>query len=332
MSKKTKLYLFSLFTLFLLLSIPFTNALAVESGSIEIKNVSIDANNIMTIETNVSVSGNTEYYEAVADLCDGEYGYFMKGSGLIPNGSQSDIAINIAPEDYYGNDLSYLKTGNYYIHCYIYHYYDYGDYSVCEDKIGNDAILCKRLIYENGKITLLDYSCDEYGHIYDDYGWKKTKSATVLQEGEKVRPCMNCGEFQTKVIPKLKASISLSSTSKTIKKGNSSKITVRMKTGDAIKSITSSNTGIASAKKVSSKAINITAKKPGTSKVTITLKSGKKATCSVKVVDPMLQTVYITKSGNCYHRGSCPTLRSKISIKRGDAIAKGYRACKDCRP
>lgn len=45
------------------------------------------------------------------------------------------------------------------------------------------------------------------------------------------------------------------------------------------------------------------------------------------------QTVYITKTGAKFHLGSCRYLRqSKISIKRGDAIAQGYDPCKVCRP
>lgn len=45
------------------------------------------------------------------------------------------------------------------------------------------------------------------------------------------------------------------------------------------------------------------------------------------------QTVYITKTGAKFHLGSCHHLRrSKIAIKRSEAIAQGYEACKVCRP
>lgn len=44
-------------------------------------------------------------------------------------------------------------------------------------------------------------------------------------------------------------------------------------------------------------------------------------------------TVYITKTGTKYHRGSCRYLRqSKIKISRSQAIAQGYKACKVCKP
>lgn len=44
-------------------------------------------------------------------------------------------------------------------------------------------------------------------------------------------------------------------------------------------------------------------------------------------------TVYITNTGEKYHRGTCRYLRySKYSISKSDAIAQGYTACKVCRP
>ena len=45
------------------------------------------------------------------------------------------------------------------------------------------------------------------------------------------------------------------------------------------------------------------------------------------------QTVYITKTGKKYHKGSCRYLRSsKISISLEDAKAKGYTPCSVCKP
>ncbi len=44
-------------------------------------------------------------------------------------------------------------------------------------------------------------------------------------------------------------------------------------------------------------------------------------------------TVYITRTGECYHRGDCRYLHSsKIPILKSKAIAQGYRPCKVCRP
>ena len=43
--------------------------------------------------------------------------------------------------------------------------------------------------------------------------------------------------------------------------------------------------------------------------------------------------VYITRTGERYHRGSCRYLsQSKIPIERQEAIARGYTPCKVCRP
>ncbi|MCQ4635945.1 hypothetical protein NE619_04335 [Anaerovorax odorimutans] len=45
------------------------------------------------------------------------------------------------------------------------------------------------------------------------------------------------------------------------------------------------------------------------------------------------KTVYITKTGSKFHRGSCRYLsRSKIAISRSEAVAQGYDPCKVCRP
>ena len=43
------------------------------------------------------------------------------------------------------------------------------------------------------------------------------------------------------------------------------------------------------------------------------------------------QTVYITKTGSCYHKISCSYLRySCISIDLSDAKSRGYRPCSRC--
>jgi hypothetical protein len=43
--------------------------------------------------------------------------------------------------------------------------------------------------------------------------------------------------------------------------------------------------------------------------------------------------VYITKTGAKYHRAGCRSLaKSSIPIKLRDAVAKGYGACKVCKP
>ena len=43
--------------------------------------------------------------------------------------------------------------------------------------------------------------------------------------------------------------------------------------------------------------------------------------------------VYITRTGECYHRGSCRYLaKSKYEITLEEAVVRGYRACKVCEP
>jgi hypothetical protein len=45
------------------------------------------------------------------------------------------------------------------------------------------------------------------------------------------------------------------------------------------------------------------------------------------------QTVYVTNTGEKYHRGTCRYLaKSKIAIELSDAINQGYEACKVCQP
>ncbi len=49
--------------------------------------------------------------------------------------------------------------------------------------------------------------------------------------------------------------------------------------------------------------------------------------------DPKAFTVYVTRTGKKYHRDGCRYLAaSKSAISLKDAKAKGYTACKVCRP
>lgn len=51
-------------------------------------------------------------------------------------------------------------------------------------------------------------------------------------------------------------------------------------------------------------------------------------TCSI-----LSQTVYVTKTGEKYHRKECQYLRnSSRSIDLKDAVAVGYEPCKVCKP
>lgn len=64
--------------------------------------------------------------------------------------------------------------------------------------------------------------------------------------------------------------------------------------------------------------------------------SSSSATTSPKPADSTTDTsatVYVTKTGDKYHRSSCSYLRnSKISISKNNAISQGYTACSRCNP
>ncbi len=45
------------------------------------------------------------------------------------------------------------------------------------------------------------------------------------------------------------------------------------------------------------------------------------------------EIVYVTKTGDKYHRSNCRYLsNSKISIEKDEAIKQGYTACSVCKP
>ena len=54
---------------------------------------------------------------------------------------------------------------------------------------------------------------------------------------------------------------------------------------------------------------------------------------AVAFAAPADTIVYITRTGEKYHTGSCQYLsRSKIEITLGSAVARGYGACSRCKP
>lgn len=57
------------------------------------------------------------------------------------------------------------------------------------------------------------------------------------------------------------------------------------------------------------------------------------ANTATPATDPIETTVYITRTGEKYHRGSCRYLRqSKIPISLTGAKRQGYTACSVCQP
>lgn len=119
-------------------------------------------------------------------------------------------------------------------------------------------------------------------HTYGKY--VVIKEATALETGLKEKTCSCCGATKQATIKKLKATITLSAKSKSIKKGKTYTLKISgLATGDAVKSVKSSKTSVAKVKKVKKNQYKITGVKKGTATITVTLKSGKKATCKVTV-------------------------------------------------
>lgn len=55
--------------------------------------------------------------------------------------------------------------------------------------------------------------------------------------------------------------------------------------------------------------------------------------CGMAFADNRETTVYITRTGKCYHTGSCSSLRqSKIEVTLEYAVSKGYSRCDKCHP
>ena len=172
---------------------------------------------------------------------------------------------------------------------------------------------------------------------HDWQEWEVTKKATVFKGGTKSRECWDCGEVQTKATSKIEPFAKFKKKTYSVAKGKTLKLSSQVKkgNGDSVKKWKVSNKKIAT---ISSSG-KIKARKTGKVKVTMILKSGKKATCTVKVTKPKKAKkssgggkVYWTPSGKVYHVSkSCPTLsRSKV-IKSGTKSQSGKsRCCKVC--
>lgn len=129
------------------------------------------------------------------------------------------------------------------------------------------------------------------------------------------------------------SSIRLNTKSKTLKEKQTYKLTIL----GSNKKVTwnSSNKKIATV----SKNGKVTAKKKGTAIITAKI-GNKKYKCKITVKNNSKSsnysnslTVYITNTGEKYHRYGCRYLRkSCISISKSSAISRGYSACKICKP
>ena len=130
-----------------------------------------------------------------------------------------------------------------------------------------------------------------------------------------------------------------------VKKGKNLdlRLKIKLSEGNTVKKWKSSNPKIA---KINSRG-KLVAKKAGTVKITVITKTGKKATCKVKVKATKSSkssksssgssnysdgTVYWTSGGSVYHTtDSCPTLGRSKNIQSGTVAESGKsRACKVC--
>lgn len=171
-----------------------------------------------------------------------------------------------------------------------------------------------------------DASCS---HQWGD--WNIKKNATISKKGKQSHECLLCGKVETKNISKLKPFVKFPNKKIEVRKSQKLKLKVNYAKGDSIKKWKTSNKKVVTV----SKSGKITAKKKGTAKITITMKSGKRATCTVKVITKKKpsssnsdnsvntdsndnSTVYWVTNGDVYHStNECASLKRSTSISSG---------------
>lgn len=155
--------------------------------------------------------------------------------------------------------------------------------------------------YKDCSCVKVGYSGDEYcsdcgafiskGFHFGPYPhewsskWKITKQPTALATGKKQTYCVECNKKKEQSIAKLKPTIKLSATKKTIKRKKTYTLTIsKLAKADYVKSVTVNNKKLATVKKTGKNKYKITAKnKKGKVTITVTLASKKKATCQITV-------------------------------------------------
>lgn len=111
-----------------------------------------------------------------------------------------------------------------------------------------------------------------------------TTKPTALKNGVKTYTCSVCKQKKTETVAKLKATIKLSATKKTLVPKKKYTLTIsKLAKGDSVKTVKSSKNSVVTVRKLKAKRYVIIAKKKGTAKVTVTLESGKKAICRITV-------------------------------------------------
>ena len=170
--------------------------------------------------------------------------------------------------------------------------------------------------------------------------WTTVAGATIYNAGAQSHYCLNCGLEQRTAIAKLSPFARFTQGKYTVYKGSSMQMgsVLGMASGDAVKSWKTSKKKVVSI----SKGGKVKAKKKGTAKITVTLKSGKKATCTIKVIKKPKASkkkssggsVYITRTGIRYHcKKNCWGLRNAnaiYTVSLSTAKSKGLTKCQVC--
>lgn len=142
---------------------------------------------------------------------------------------------------------------------------------LCED--GKWERYCTECYKEETKARQGDGS-----HLWSN--WEVWTEADCLNKGQESRYCYNCSKVEIKKMPKLKATVSISCKSKTLKVGKKLKLKIKKRTyPDVLKSWTTDNKKVA---KVNKKG-EVSAVKKGKATITLKMKSGCTATCKVTV-------------------------------------------------
>lgn len=147
-------------------------------------------------------------------------------------------------------------------------------------------------------------------HKYGSY--KTIKAATIFKAGTQTKTCSICKANHNKAIPKLKATIHLSSSSKSITRGSSFTLKVSYSRGDSVQSVSASNSCI-SVSRSGNKCV-VKARKRGSATVRVKLKSGKTATCRVTVKNRKVSST--SKKTSSTVTSKKVTLREKLMMNR----------------
>ena len=127
-----------------------------------------------------------------------------------------------------------------------------------------------------------DIPVDNTKHDWSSWStlWDESIEPTIFKSGKQTRHCYTCSKVEIKKIPKLKATVSISCKSKTLKVGEKLKLKIKKRTyPDVLKSWTTDNKKVATVNKKG----KVSAVKKGKATITLKMKSGCTATCKVTV-------------------------------------------------